>query len=173
MKKIVISALLFLGLGAAGMTLIGELAHAQSGSGSAVLVPAFEPPTADAGIGSGSAVTAPAPATTATVPDPATDTEGFLKALLDAATTGKWKVLAGLVLVALVYVTRRWVLGRVAWFQTKLGGFVLAGGMSLAGTIGLALAAGGPMTIAVLLNALGTAATAAGVWQWMQSSTGK
>lgn len=139
-----------------------------------VTIPPFEAPAGEPATETSTATTAadkPSDKPSApTVPDPETDAAGFFKALLDAATTGKWKVLAGLVLVGLVYATRRWVFGKVSWFQTKLGGVVLALGLSLAGTFGLALASGSAVTMAVLLNALSTAVAAAGLWQWLQSA---
>lgn len=163
MKNVLVAALCLI-LGAGAMFGIIELARAD-GSGSAVLVPPFE--------GVGSAVTAIGSGSAAPSIDPAADPEGFLRMLLDAATTGKWKVLAGLVLVALVYVTRRWVLGRVDWFQTRTGGIVLAIGLATAGTLGLSLAGGGGFSVAILLNAVSTAVAAAGLWQWLQGKQAK
>lgn len=139
----------------------------------------------DAGIDAGSAlqdagsasapaapVAAPTPAADASpAPDPESDTGGFLKAIYDAATSGKWKVLAGLVLVGLVFLTRKWIAPRVKWFSTKLGGATLALLLSLGATFGLALASGAALSIGMALSALSTAVTAAGLWQWLQSMT--
>lgn len=115
------------------------------------------------------AMTSTSTAFAAAVPDPATDAAGWIKALYDAVTSKAWTPAVGLVLIGLVYVTRRWVLGWVAWFKTAFGGLVLAFALSLAGTMGVALAAGAPLTLSLAATALSTAAAAAGVWEWIKA----
>ena len=184
MKKIAIPVLaLFVVLAIVG---VGGDAHARSGivlgqaaapavgsagSGSAL---APEAGSATPDTGSGSAVTTTTTITTTTnaaPPSPESDLTGFLRTLYEAATTGKWKVFAGLVLLGLVYVSRRWVFGRVAWFKTKMGGVTLALIVSLGSTFGLALASGAALSLTAGLNAVATAVTAAGLWTWLQSAS--
>lgn len=105
----------------------------------------------------------------ADVPSPDADASGWLKALYAAATGGEWKVLAGLVLLGVMFAARTWGAKVVPWFATKTGGLVLAFVISLAGTMGLALAAGAAVSLATVVSALGTAAAAAGVWEWVKT----
>jgi hypothetical protein len=109
----------------------------------------------------------------AVVTDPDVDPEGFLHSLLRAATSGAWKSLAGLVLVGLAFVTRKWLLGRVAWFQTKTGGITIALAISLSTTFGLAWATGVAISATLVANAFSTAMAGAGAWQWLQAATEK
>jgi hypothetical protein len=102
-------------------------------------------------------------------PSPDVDTSAFVKALYTAVTSKQWGVVVGLALVGLVYVARRWVLGWVSWFKTPFGGLVLAFLMSLAGTMGVALAAGAKPSLSLAATALSTAAAAAGVWEWLKA----
>jgi hypothetical protein len=137
----------------------------------ALTVDAPPPVAAQPAVGSASLTAArsdaepPAPI----VPTPESDPSGFLRALYVAVTSGAWKVVGGLLLLGLTYGTRRWVVGSVAWFKTRLGGFVLAFALSLATTFGLALAVNASVTATLVLNAVSTAAAAAGLWQWLQT----
>lgn len=90
------------------------------------------------------------------------------RAAYEAATSGKWKVLSGFILMLLVYASRRWLLSRVKWFKTALGGLVIAFALSLVWAVGSALAAQVALTLSLLLHALSNAAAAAGLWQWLQ-----
>ncbi len=135
--------------------------------GAAISTPAKSTPTATTTVTTTTTTTP----TVITVPDPAKDPEGFLQTLLRAATSGAWKSLAGLVLVGLAFITRTWILGKVAWFQTKLGGVTIAVTLSLASTFGLAWATGVAVTATLAANALSTAIAAAGLWQWLQAAT--
>lgn len=123
------------------------------------------PSDVDAGASAPAAQPQPAPV----VYDEANpDTGLIMREAYNAATTGKWKILTGLVLMLLVYATRRWLLGRVAWFKTTIGGIVIAFGLSFAWAISSALATGAALTLALMLHAATNAATAAGLWQWVQ-----
>lgn len=116
------------------------------------------------GSGSGSAIAAAAPL-------PSIDTndgEGLARSIYDAARDGRYKVAVGFLLMLLVFVLRTYALGRVAWFKTKIGGISLAVVTAMASVIGLALAAEATIKAGDLLNALGTALTAAGAWEWMK-----
>jgi len=103
------------------------------------------------------------------IPDPASDAAAWLRALYTAMTTKEWSVAFGLALVGVVYVMRRWVVGRVSWFRKPLGGLVLGFVTALAATIGVALAAGAHISISLALTSLSSAATAAGVWEWLKA----
>jgi len=100
------------------------------------------------------------------VPTPDSDAAAWVKALYTAVTAKAWSPLVGLVLVGLVYPARRW---GPAIFKTAFGGLVLAFLISLAGTMGVALAAGTKPSLTLLASSLGTAATAAGVWEWLKT----
>lgn len=101
---------------------------------------------------------------------PTIDTEdpgGLARGIYDAALAGKYKIGVGFLLMLLVFGLRSdYVLGRVAWFKTRLGGVTIAVVTSVGAVIGLALAADAPIQVGVILNALGTALTAAGAWEW-------
>lgn len=103
------------------------------------------------------------------VPTPDADASAWAKALYTALVSKAWTPAVGLVLVGMVYVTRRWVLGWIDWFKTPFGGLVLAFSMSLAGTMGVALAAGATPTLSLVATSLSTAAAAAGVWEWAKA----
>jgi hypothetical protein len=126
---------------------------------------AFAQAVIDAGIAPDAGVVAPP----VVVPSPDSDLGEFAKAVYAAFTSGSYKVFAGLVLVGLTWGTRKYLLGRVAWFKTKLGGFAIAFALSLSLTFGTALASGMDVTLLLAVNALTTAAVAAGIWQWVQS----
>lgn len=103
------------------------------------------------------------------IPTPDTDAAAWAKLLYVALTSKAWSVVVGLALVALVYPLRRWGGITVPWFKTPFGGLVLAFSMSLAGTVGVALAAGVAPTPALIATSLSTAAAAAGVWEWLKA----
>jgi len=102
-------------------------------------------------------------------PTPDTDAAAWVKALYDAFTSKEWGVVAGFVLVGLVYVARRWLLGWVSWFKTPFGGLVLGFLVALASTMGIALAAGTRPTLGLVFTSLSSAAAAAGVWTWLKA----
>jgi hypothetical protein len=137
-----------------------------------ILVALFGPVLADAGIEPfGPVVADPSPPAplpdAAPPPDVLDDPSGFAGELLSAVRDRRWLALAGLVLLALVTVTRRFVLGKVAWAQTRVGAIALAVGVSLAATFGLALASSAPVTGALLLEAITLALTAGGLYSWI------
>ena|SRR5882672_8167583 len=102
------------------------------------------------------------------VPSPDTDAAGWVKALYLAMTSKEWGSVAGLAMIGLVYVARRWLLGWVSWFKTPFGGLVLGFGIALASTMGVALAAGARPSLSLVATSLATAAAAAGVWEWLK-----
>lgn len=135
-----------------------SVAALPSGSGSA------EP--ALAGSGSGSAVDVAA-LTPTEVPDLSQDPGGFFGAAYQAATSKQWLLLTGFVLMTMVWIARYLLAKQWKWFATTIGGIVAAFAISAGGTIGAAILASRPITAALLLSAATTAATAAGLWQWV------
>lgn len=99
------------------------------------------------------------------------DPGGLARGIYDAALAGKYKIGVGFLLMLAVFGLRsKFVLGRVAWFKTRLGGVTIAAVTSVGAVLGLALAAGAPIQVGVILNALGTALTAAGAWEWARDT---
>lgn len=88
--------------------------------------------------------------------------EEFARHLLDAVTSRNYALLAALVVVVLVYLLRKFGGRFIPFFNTDRGGAVLVLGVSLAGAVANALAAGAPFSLALLLTALQVALTAAG-----------
>jgi len=99
-------------------------------------------------------------------PAPDVDAAGWLKALYAAVTGKQWGIVVGVVLIGVVYPLRRF---GPEVLKTPFGGLVLAFLMSLAGTLGIALAAGAGVSLGLVVTALTTAATAAGVWEWLKA----
>lgn len=99
-------------------------------------------------------------------PAPDTDAAEWLKAIYAAVTSKAWGTVAGLALIGLVYPLRRFGPNVL---KTPFGGLVLAFLISLAGTLGIALAAGAGVSLGLVFGALSTAATAAGVWEWLKA----
>jgi hypothetical protein len=105
----------------------------------------------------------------ADIPTPDANAAEWLKMLYAAATAGEWKLVGGLGLVGLTFALRTWGARLVPWFATRLGGAILSFAVSIAGTIGIAIASGAPIGLATFAAALGTAATAAGMWEWLKT----
>lgn len=103
---------------------------------------------------------------TASIPSPDTDAAAWAKLLYAAFTQHSWSVLTGLALIGIVYPLRRF---GPDVLKTPFGGLVLAFLISLAGTLGGAMAVGVHVSLAMVASALGTAATAAGVWEWLKA----
>src|SRR5678815_943764 len=99
-------------------------------------------------------------------PPPDQDAAGWLQALYTAVTQKQWGIVAGVALIGLVYPLRLWGPNVV---KTKLGGLILAFVVSLAGTLGITLAAGAAVSIQVVIGAITTSATAAGLWEWIKT----
>lgn len=99
-------------------------------------------------------------------PTPDSDAAGWAKLLYEAFTSHSWSVVAGLVLIGLVYPLRRF---GPDILKTPTGGLVLAFLLSLSATMGGALAVHVPFTWGLLASSVATAATAAGVWEWIKA----
>ena len=94
----------------------------------------------------------------------ADDWQGNVARLYDAIRSGRWLAAIAAALLIAVFVVRRFALGRIAWFQTRAGGwainFALASGAALA--VGLQ---GGSVGVGVVLDALLLGLSAAGTYQ--------
>ena len=164
------------------------IADAGSAAGSATPAPSPQPagsgsagsaaPAPAVGAGSGSAAPAgseptpgwatdDAPTAPAAAPSIESNPGGFLHDAYGAATSKRWALLAGFALLALVWLARHGAIKLVPWFATTTGGVFLAFGISACGTLGLALGSGAKVTPDLFVSAATTAATAAGMWQWI------
>lgn len=103
------------------------------------------------------------------IPTPDTDVTGWLKALYTGVTSKAWGSVCGLVMIGMTYPLRRWGGMLIPWFKTPFGGLTLGFLVSLAGTLGVALAAGVRPTPALVATALSGAASAAGIWEWLKT----
>jgi len=110
-------------------------------------------------------ISLPARADAVTVPPPDVDAAAWAKALYAAITQKHWGIVVGVALIGIVYPVRRW---GPDVLKTPFGGLVLAFVISLAGSLGITLAAGVPFSWSIAAGALTTAATAAGVWEWIK-----
>lgn len=99
-------------------------------------------------------------------PAPDVDAAAWVKALYTAVVGKQWGIVAGVALIGVVYPLRRF---GPNFLKTPFGGLMLAFLVSLAGTLGIALAAGAHPSLAIVVTALTTAATAAGVWEWLKA----
>jgi hypothetical protein len=100
-------------------------------------------------------------ATTVLGPNPE-QIEEFARLMLDAVANRNYALLVALVVVLAVYLLRKFGGSRVPFLRTDRGGALLVIGVSLAGAVANALAAGAPFSGALMLTALRVALTAAG-----------
>src|SRR5678815_2465702 len=98
-------------------------------------------------------------------PPPDVDAAVWIKAVYTAVTSKNWGLVVGMVLIAIVFPLRKY---GPALLKSKTGGLLLAFATSLAGTMGAALLAGAKPDLPMVITALTTAATAAGVWAWLK-----
>lgn len=118
----------------------------------------------DAGIDAGpdnGIVTSPS---VAGLPDLDKDPGGFAAHLLAAARGGQWRVLAALMLVAVVWLARRFGARAVPWLATDRGGVLLVLLLALVGGVATALADSAAISFGLLVNSVSMALTAAGGW---------
>lgn len=102
------------------------------------------------------------------IPDPGTDAGGFLGFLVNMITQKEYLPAFGVALVGLVYLLRTFgtkIPGVGEWLTTKLGGWVLNGVTALVSVLGISLAGGITITWEILLQALGAALAASGIWE--------
>ncbi|NTX39841.1 hypothetical protein HUA78_35930 [Myxococcus sp. CA033] len=88
--------------------------------------------------------------------------EVFAQLLFNAVTSQNYALVASLVVVLLVFLLRKFGGTFVPFFNTDRGGAVLVLGVSLAGAVANALAAGAPFSLSLMLTAVKVALTAAG-----------
>ena len=153
--------------GSAGSAAVAASSSGSAGSGSSS---AGSGSAVSSGSGSGSAATPAEPAAQAApaaVPSIDENPVGFFGAAYRAATSKQWLLLTGCVLMALVWVLRLGLVQKWKWFGTTAGGITLAFAISAGSSIGAAATSGMPINASLLLSALTTAATAAGLWQWV------
>lgn len=125
------------------------------------------------------ATASPAPATLPTYPPPDADDMSMLRKAYYGVTQGdnKWRALAALILIGMVYMTRRYggtplpVLNvpfmpprLYAWFCTDRGGVALTFLMASLGALGHALAADVVLSYVVFENAVMVGVSAAGTY---------
>jgi hypothetical protein len=84
--------------------------------------------------------------------------------LYEALRDRRWIVVVGIGMVLLVWGLRKIPFKNIAFFQTKIGGWLLAFTMASAVEFGAALSAGQPPTFALLVTTLGLTWTASGGW---------
>lgn len=84
---------------------------------------------------------------------------------LELAKAGKWVAAVGVALLLLVSLLRRFVFGKVKWFQSKIGGYAMAGGMMALTFVGLGLKTG------MWADALPAALSAGGLAMGLHTAT--
>jgi len=80
---------------------------------------------------------------------------------IDLGKAGKWVGMLGAFMLFLVAMFRKVIFARVAWFQTKRGGYAAAGGIALGTIIGLSIKLG--FSIDAVLAGLSAAGLATGL----------
>ena len=85
--------------------------------------------------------------------------------LFEKVQGGEWLPAFGAALMLLVFGARKLLGSFVGWFNTKLGGNVLAFSISIVMAVATALLAGQPVTLGLVATALGVAWAAGGGWE--------
>ena len=93
------------------------------------------------------------------------DPTGLFLTLFQKIQGGEWLPAFGASLMLLVFAARKLGGRFIPWLKTKLGGYVLSFGLSLAMAVATALLASQPITLALAATALGVAWAAAGGWE--------
>lgn len=150
------------------IVLVSVSARGQSGS-------APTPVMIDAGVGSGSdlgavlvdaglptAAPAPSPAPAAPVIS-ADDPLGTITSFYTFVRSGKALPAVGAGLMLVVWGVRKILPG--SWSKSTIGGYVIGFGASLILFVASAFVAGTSITLGLVLQALGTAAAASGLWE--------
>ena len=109
--------------------------------------------------------------------DTPADATALVRELHGAAVAGDWRVVAGLVLLALMVAVRRWgtlLPGRVGTFLgSHLGGAVALFSLAAIEVVGSALVGGTPLTFDLALRIVENGAMAAGIWHVAAKPAGK
>ena len=96
--------------------------------------------------------------------DPADDVSGNAAKLYQAVRSGRWLAAVAAALLLAVYVVRRFALRRVAWFQSRAGGWAVNFGLAAATAIAVEIQMG-VVGLATILDALALGFTAAGAYE--------
>jgi hypothetical protein len=121
----------------------------------------------DDGIGTSPTVLDAGPGVDATVPDFSAGPElpePDAGAIVEAAKGGKWRMLLGLMLVAMVWALRRWGSLLVPYIGGDRGGVVLALGLPVLGYVGMVLAGAAGFSLDGIVSAITIGLTASGLW---------
>jgi hypothetical protein len=95
---------------------------------------------------------------------PADDWRGNSAALYDAILSGRWLAAVAAALLLGVYTVRRIALRRVAWFQTRLGGWLINFGLATTAAVAVGMRAGS-LGLATVLDAIALGVCSAGAYQ--------
>lgn len=96
--------------------------------------------------------------------------EAFLKLILDAALAGNWAFVGAALLVAAVFLVRKYVAPKVPFLASDLGGGLLVILGSAAGAVAAALQSGGGFTWALAIAALKVSFMAAGGYSLLKKA---
>lgn len=88
--------------------------------------------------------------------------EDFARLVLDAVQSRNYALIVALAVVLVVFLLRKFGGSRLPFLRTDRGGALLVLGVSVAGAVANALAAGAPFSGALMLTAVRVALTAAG-----------
>lgn len=99
------------------------------------------------------------------LPLPDADLGGFFLFLYEKMKSGQGMMVFGGALVLGVYLVRKLLASQMAWFKTKLGGYVTALFTSLGLTVGVSLMAGQGLEMSLLMTAVSASFMAAGGWE--------
>ncbi|PTL79103.1 hypothetical protein [Vitiosangium sp. GDMCC 1.1324] len=109
------------------------------------------------------------------MPDTAPPTEVTLgevvKLIAQAVASRNWGLLACALVLGAVYVVRRFGASRVPWLSSDAAGVALSVVAAAALQLSAALASGTPVTLALVLGILLTAAGASGLFSWGKKLT--
>lgn len=99
-----------------------------------------------------------------TLPSP-DDGMSLLSAVFQAVSSGQWRLVAALAVIAVAFVLRNVLAKKVAWFSTKAGGYVISYTVSLAIVLAPVIQSGQSWSWKLALSLLSLALTAAGGYE--------
>lgn len=89
-----------------------------------------------------------------------------------AAADGQWLLaLGGVLWLAIAVLRSRWLLGRVDWFRSRIGGYVINGAVAGITVIAATLYAGESVSVSTFLAAASAAMAASGLHQTSKDVT--
>jgi len=110
---------------------------------------------------------APVAAAAPVLVNPESDILGAIKAIIESARAGNWKLVTAL-LLAFAMVALNRVRGKIKWFAGDRGGAVLVMSLGFLGALSTALAAGMAVDAKLLWGAFSTSLLAAGGYNWFK-----